>query len=178
MEIKKSGFVYQVAYGLTDEHELPYEVSLCRLFWKFMGMFFVGWPIIGIIVGISFVVGFFFARRAAFFAGDPKSYLTIPYKVWPRTASGKRIWPIWFVLGGGALWLLSATTKSVASTVSAVKTLFILKIIGTVAVVLIIVWLAVGFFHSFFFQSEAWQLAKAYCKAKKEKVCPIIKVVE
>ena len=109
-----------------------------------------------------------------------RDFKTKECKIFP-VVGGKRCTPIWFILAGLVLWALYTEGKSVASATADIVLhpqfwiviLYVAACIGTVASVALTSLLTAKFFRS-----EVWLLFRAWCKAKKEKVCPIIKVVE
>jgi len=186
VKIKRSGFVYRCAYGLMDKDARPSTVNLCPLFWKFVFMFLLGWwffflsYMIGcVIIVIIYVFGFFFAARPTIFKGEENIlFPMMHYTTWPTTPNGKRIWPIWFVLGGLAIWLAYAKRSVATSAVIdlaaslAAPTAF-WNGFGMTATCFILFSLGYKFL-----KSESWLLFRFWCRAKKEKVCPIIEVVD
>lgn len=185
MEIKKGSFVYKVAYGNTKKYKIPNQTNLCRLFWRFIGMFFVVWPILGLLYGILVTVlsvaGFLVAHRLTLFKGDSHTdNLFIPIKHWPQMRE-HRVYPIvvlliagvakslifWYQAIGYASWVaLIAVAKFFVSNI-------VLSIIGSIIAVMLAIFLV----HSFL-KTETGRLFKSYVAAKKQKVCPLINIVE
>ncbi len=174
MEVGKKSFLYKTAYGFN--YYEPTAKSLCVFFWKFVFMFFLGWPLITALRAILFVVGFFFGCRPRFSNID-ELYNNVAerYDKWPHI-KGFRILPIYLVIALGIiiLYVFSGPFRG-----------FIVgTIIGVVLSVVII-----GVFsrkNSSFFVKEikklkensAVRLCIEYVKAKKQKVCPIINFKE
>ena len=181
MKICKKGFVYKVAYVLSSKP--PERTNLCRLFWRFILFFFVVWPLVVTLITIITITQlicapflFLFTRRPIFFGFFERELrISVPFKKWPKIF-GKRVWPIVPLSIAGLIYLISlmsaATWKS-----TGVYSLWILggavAILITMFLVMIIVELLKGTR-----KSESWQLFSGYIKAKKNRVCPIVEIVE
>lgn len=194
LQIKRSGWMYRIAYGLTDKDKRPDKINLCRFFWRFFFMLFVGVPffyIFTIFVTIVADVGLFvLCGRYLSYAKMPgemifmrpfteKEYDKIP------TIKGRKCTPILLIFVGLLLWFLhekGSIAASKAAYVISISASVIVKIVtglmfwkwvGSIVGCIILILLAVGFF-----KSEPWHLFCAWSRAKKEKACPIIKVVQ
>jgi hypothetical protein len=186
MEFKRSGFVYQVAYGLRSPDNYPMQTNLCRLFWRFVLMLFpwvflVCFSVVFAIVSYSY--GVFFASKPTIFdfTEDREKRASnaafVPYKHWP-TVAGKRIYPIWVIAAAYVIHALLTTDvadsvgHSVGNVVSLMADYF--PIVFSVIGLTIIVVYTIGTIR----KSEWLTLVKGYIKAKKEKVCPIVRFVD
>lgn len=166
----KQEFMYRTAYGLNEYP--PEEVTKCGLFWKFVFMFFIMWPflfiILGISMGLGYAVGFFVASKPKFPSGR-----LVYYGRWPKI-KGHRIWPITVLaiiitlLSFYEIIFSSAAKTAVAFGASH----FNLIIIGLVASGVIAAVFANRYLR------EVINLSVDYLKAKKNKVCPMIKFVD
>jgi len=181
MEIKKDGFLCKTAYS---DKEAPESVSVCKLFWRFIGNVisdYFAFPVLVVIFSIIlYPIGFLFGYKCTFvqdvvFDEKPGEAFT-KFEKWP-TMGGYRILPIPVTLLAGAMVIiysyvnlknaqlvygyfvsLAQSNQVVAITIPAV----ILFIFGIIKLR----------------KTEFWQLTKEYAKATKNKVCPIIKIVE
>lgn len=186
MELKKKGIVFKVAYGWIDENKYPQRTTLCRLFWRFLFWLFIAWPIVwtvvAIVATIMYVVGFFFAARPTFFKDDrntcqPMCY----YHKWPKIKE-RRIYPIWPVLAiilGSFFFLNAAELRKDLSGLGhgLVKFTILSPVFWKVALAFAVLVAAVWAWSAAA-KSEPYMMFKAYLRAKKEKVCPIIKIVD
>lgn len=154
MKIKKEGFVYKTAYGL-DERPPKEKVSICILFWKFVFMFFLGWPFhfllvwpLGLLVGrhpVSYNYGFS--------NGEVKWAV---FERWP--AIGKfKIYPLYLLLTS----LIFAAFY------------FYLKIsLIVIGIIVAIILIFVG--KALYDCTETGEMIGEYFKAIKEKICPFV----
>ena len=179
MEIKRSGILFGIAYGASDEQ--PREISLCKLFWRIpFGL--VDWVYVIATASVVFIVAsmvwLFFAKRLPLFDGDYKRVkaddVFVNFEHWP-TLRGHRIYPIWVILIALAIWQYDYTLNTIgyyAVDVVAAHWLGILMVLGImVAFVFLICLLGVVS------ETETYKLTKEYLKAKHEKVCPTIRVI-
>lgn len=202
MEIKRNSWMYKVAYGF--EAKKPKRTNLCSFFWKFVLMLLGGWPLALIAMGVFFALGvvvvfitfisgffagFFVGYRPSIYEGESRKKFWIPYKKWPKI-KGYRILPIYFVLpvlvyfavnvlDWTALWImLSGLPAAILSMIFGM--LGVLSFLAIAAIIFLlmagIVWGVVALFDRFF-KTGIGTLIKEYVKAKKRKVCPIIKFI-
>lgn len=167
-EIRKDSFVYRVAYGI-DAYP-PEKTSLCGMFWKFIFMLFA-WPLLVIAatsIGIVFyAVGFLVAAKPNFSDGGIDYY-----EKWPEIR-GHRIWPITVLAIITALGLIyEIIFSSAAKTAVAFGASHPILIISGLAVIGVIITVFANQQLK-----EIMELAMSYLRAKKEKVCPMIKFV-
>ncbi len=167
MEISKNSWMYKVAYGANDFK--PNTGNLCKFFWKFVFMLFIVWPVVifvGLpIMGLLWLIGFFFAARPSIYESDNATDLMQFYQNWPRV-KGFRVLPIYFVLLGSLAFVPWGKLLKLLQLISWGKLSIALIVCAVIA--LIIVGAAV------FLKSETYQLLKNYLAAKKAKVCPRI----
>ncbi|MBI1999330.1 MAG: hypothetical protein HYS74_01600 [Parcubacteria group bacterium] len=127
--------------------------------------------------GITFVIVFFFARRPPVFANDDKGKTLVFYKKWP-TLAGHRVYPaaiFLLALAAWALWLLGYAFVAWVSDPS-VGVWFAITVLLALVVLLPVVLFCILFAR--FLKSEAWQLFKEFIKARKQKICPFVDIVE
>ena len=189
MQLDKKSRLYRFAYYNTPEKREPSKASLCRFFWRIVGMALltVIYVIIVLVFGILFyltsilVLIFGGLRPIWLFSKDdrekeqPSPWKTISW--WPRWR-GHYVVPIVVLspfIGVAALasllyWVLPALVRGVAVVYD--SSLYSMIFFGILVAILVVVGLL------FFFNSDAWQLTKAFIKAKKEKICPIINFVD
>ncbi len=188
MQIKRSGLVYRIAYALDTNKDTNAitQVSLCKLFWRLVGMIFVGYLIclpialiaVVIVLIISSAVGILFAQRLNTTPGDNRFLQSI--ERWPSIA-GHKIYPIVVILPVVLIWALVAWRHDLVVAFSAVRdvcytdldTLIISILCGAVIICLVI------FFNSDFWKDcDIWYVTKEYLKAKKAKICPLVDIVD
>ncbi len=190
MELRKSGKLYRLAYLCTDEKEMPDKTNLCKFFWRVV----IGIPlqllftivifiVAGVVVSILWLGALtLFAYRPTFdkkkmIKCDDGTHLPVTLITWWPKFRGRRIWPITILsfLAGLCLVvylcvvglpLLLTWTTGPPPVVS----------LGSIAVLLVLVM--VFRLVPRIRDSETWQVFKAYVKAKKRKVCPIIVFVD
>ena len=176
MKISRKSFVYRMAYdGSVDA---PRTVSVCGLFWRFLFTLLVLYPctlilsvFIGILWTICTIVSYF---RCFFMATHGNNFFKTdsyepykPYKHWP-TILGHRVWPITVLGIAYFIFLLVEFPKDFL--VSAVL------LFGLVTLAALVIFFINGI--PAIRKSDAFKLAKAYIKAKKERVCPLIRVTD
>lgn len=175
MEIKRSGFLYQVAYGLSLNDVNRSDVSICRFFRRFVLMLCLAWPLVVVVACVMFAVvgfaGFFFARRPPLFSEmeDGVAPLFVRYKKWPEVG-GRRIYPFWFALVGVVAFYFSSVEKMFLGIVMP-ETFWMVAAAAVAGIAVFSVIAVVG-------RSESFVLLKELFSAKKQKICPMIKIVE
>lgn len=172
MEIKKGSLVCQLAYLFHENKAIPSQVNGCQLFTRFI--FFGVFAIFLLCVGaILFVIGLPFAARPSLFDDDNTTAAWVHYQSWPRI-NGHRIYPLWPILTLWMLYNLSATQAVMVGVLHATifSTTF-WSILGVIVAFILAVMIYVVIK-----ESETVDLAREFIKAKKRKVCPIIKIVE
>lgn len=171
MTISRKGFVYRVAYPRWWSNHQPETISLCKLFWRFLMILFVAFPIMVVVNVFMAVMMFFIAYRVPNFFTEYSDFTHRAYRNWP-TIRGHRVWPISLVPVGLLIW---GILKDPAD----------MEFLGIVIVgIAAIVAVACGII--FFFmegipairKSEMGQLVREYFKAKKQKICPLIRVTD
>ncbi|MCH7758964.1 hypothetical protein IID20_01245 [Patescibacteria group bacterium] len=170
MEIKKDSFLWKVAYFNTPSHRQPQSTNLCRFFWRFVWMFFIGVPFaclaLGIFVGFVFIISFLFALYPTLLKENSGKEFA-PYKKWPRI-KGYLLRPIYL--------LLPLVLYYLRSVFLALFTLITTNIgLSIMGICMIVIGLIFGF--KLLSKTEAYQLTKSYLGAKKQGVCPIITFV-
>jgi hypothetical protein len=155
MKIKEDGFLYKTAFGL-DERPPKEKVSICILFWKFVFMFIVGWPLH---ILLSWPLALLAGKHPVSYGrgcdNNPKINY-IAFERWP--AIGKfKFYPIYFLLASG---LFSAFY-------------FYLKIsLITMGIIVAILLLIIG--KVLYDETETGEMIAEYLKATKEKICPFV----
>jgi hypothetical protein len=186
MTLRKNGFVIKTAYFFTYPDNVPPRFELPRIFWRFLGMFFLGIPVgfliahtlLAISVLLSSVVGFFIGKRICSAIPYPGE-IVCPMKDFPLPeVAGTRVWPITVVTCLGLLWVLlkiPSGMRAVSEFLKENSNYLLLSVLAACLVILII--FAFGGVRRFS-KSEAWEMTKSFFKAKKERVCPTIEVVD
>ena len=198
--IKKGGFVCRVAYG--NESSPPVNTNLCKIFWRFLFMFFIYWPYNGLkkiaqvllvlcgtiiacfVIAILFIFSFLFAKRPTCLKKDETGNkgAFIAYEHWPRIR-GRRVYPIWIVTGILIVvyhkWIIFFAAALPSALWSAdpmySKELWIVLAISVSALAVLI-----GIYHALkkIKNSEVWMLLKESIKAKKQGLCLPVEIVE
>ena len=165
MELSKKDFVCRVAYLLKEDHKIPAQTSLCRLFWRFVLHLFIVAPVFFTILGLMWAGGTLFAYRLACFDGDPNGSAFVPYRRWPKVGP-YRIWPVWLLLVV-LVWFFTKVTLIACGIVAA--------FVGVVLLGAVIEKkiedrkkMPPGE------RKKEPSILREYIKAKKQKVCPII----
>ncbi|MCH7758965.1 hypothetical protein IID20_01250 [Patescibacteria group bacterium] len=176
MEIRKDSFVWKVAYGVAGLP--PRNPNLCRFFWRFVWMFFIGIPVTyflgGLVMGLMFLISLPFAARPGIFSGDIGNSF-VSYRKWPEI-KGYRIRPIYFLLPF-VLYYFRSVFFWLADVAVFIFSLMVtnigLSIIGACVVAFLL-------FYSFKLlrKTEAYQLTKSYLGAKKQGICPLITFID
>lgn len=178
-EIKKNGLVCKVAF-FADKH-IPSEIDGCKLFWKFVFMIFgipLGFLAATVMYVFLFGVSFPFAARPTLLKEDSAESNApfVRYERWPKI-KGWRIWPIWPALF--ALMVYYKTTSLQVASGIINLTVFNSGFWFFVAGVAIFIFgFEVFLVIKKIPESEVSKLVKAFLKAKKEKVCPLLKIVD
>lgn len=173
MKLKKTGLVARVAYW--DSVNCPETANVCMLFLRFV------WGLLAITVlavcgaviwVIASAVGFFFAYRFDFRTHE----MFAPYKHWPKIRR-HNIQPWYVILVGLGIYYFGTTAKVVvwiggkmASVATSPLTYGIVGAIVAIVALFFIVKKAI--------ESEIGRLARAYFRAKKEKICPIVEFTD
>lgn len=171
MEINKSSWLCKLAYGIEETEEQPDKTTLCAFFWRCVYMFFIGWPwfvLMSIImILVAGVLGFFTAERPDY--NNESGELTVPYKHWPTVedrGEKVRIYPIWVLAEFVVVYLLTRGIINYPLYALSVVGGIIISALGIGGLTYALTWLC---------DSQVGSLIKAYLKAKKQKVCPIIR---
>lgn len=176
--IKEGSFLFKVAYGATSKNNIPNQVNLCRFFWRCVLMFFIVWPIcwtfVGFAILIGSVIGILFGYRIDL-RNHRATELFVPIKRWP-TIMGKRWWPVAIleILLGIYFfyWFLSSVSNPVFMSALCQTVPFVTFAGVILAIILITVSVA------WFGQSSVGKMIRAYIKAKKQKICPMIPIIK
>lgn len=166
MKLKKDGWIAVIAY--CGESRVPEKTSLCKLFWRFIGMLFIVIPIgvIGILLG--FVIGFLIGYRPI---SDEGEILFEPYKRWPSIKKF-RILPIYGIIIYGifVIWPLIQPWLLFFVGAALLFSFLFTVVIG--------VLMALDWFKENADDSEVYQMIKTFLKNKKQKICPEVWFVE
>ena len=178
MTIKRDGVLCKIAYGYKESS--PGRISLCKLFWRVIWSAIVVWPIRMVAIPIyalaisigAIAIGY----RPGWLEGvrGKGNFVRIPYlyKFPPIVLFG-----LW--------WIVHSILISIhvglghPSNRASQATVVILSVILAIAVIMLITWLALEGIRKLIFKrsySESAQMIKAYLKARKDKVCPIVEI--
>ena len=147
-EIRKSGVLYRLAYSMTNQKDRPTEtVNLCDLVWRAITTGIL-WLFLGAITAV--VVGLI-----VFMAGTMLYALVV-----------EGIPAIIHALGDPSSWTFFSESGLLAPFG------FICFFFGTILTILLII-----FGLAWFSRSEVCVMLRAFVRAKKERYCPILKVV-
>lgn len=192
MTIKKEGVLFKLIYGPEwfrdwaasdiDWFEAPEKTNVCCLFWRMILSIFLIYPLIiffgsitcacvllvaAIVIPLFWLIGLLFCHWIYPDSNKDSNRLFKYKKIenWPLTFQGHQVYPISIIA------LLTILTGLVWSFVKWWDVWLVgFASLGFLA--LIIYFLPSKFAK--IRNSEFWQLIKAYWKAKKEKVCPIV----
>ncbi len=183
MKIKEDGFIYNVAFlgNLFKK-----QISLCKIFWRFLLGFFIFWPLILVlgsfcIACISIVV-FLIAKR--FTSKNPPA-ITTHFRRWP-TVRGHRVYPISIIIPAIAvygIYILSwpSISSSIITYITTALDFFIkhggIFFLSAVSAVCIIAILIIAWGIIIFWRSEVGLLFREYCSAVHRKVCPFVEII-
>lgn len=192
LQIKGSGFLYKFAFSwrgiLNDWAEPVSSTSTCAIFWGVMGGLIV-WPIVGVMLLAAGTVAILALLSVAILTGNrfclrkdcPRKGhgLLEPINPWP-TIRGYRIWPLWIPV----LW-------GVASFVNQhpVETINAGLFLGRVAVFFLIISLIVSSCLWLVKKrgerakrrpegSSLMQLIAAHISGVKQKICPVVQIID
>lgn len=179
-ELKRSGMIFKIAYGWTPEENIPSQISLCKLFWRVVWVTPLVWlflfPLSWLIVSILFVLSFLWnGTRPGVLKGDGHQGF-IEIRRWP-TLRGLRLSPGLLIIIVALLHFVWRNREKLSSAGGqlfkefAPGLIFLGYVIGSVCLV-VLSSLALSYFSN----SEAWRLFKAFLRARKERVCPILKI--
>jgi hypothetical protein len=170
-EIRKDSSLYKVAYGYAPERTRPRITSLCPFFWRLVFSSLVVWPVIGIEYFLFLFVGFWIGKKPTIMLGwSDRDYKWTSYKRWP-SMMGFRILPLYAI--GVPAWIWGCYSSGGVLTV----TRLLLLTFGIIVICGILI-LAYFFVKDKLGSSEAFGIIKAYFKARKEEVCPLIRFVD
>lgn len=189
LKLKKRSFVVKVAYLFSDKNKIPAKTNICSLFWRLpLNLCFaiVVYPVCIVFLSVLYifaalfvtVFGLFFAYRFNWNLSLGK--IAVPYEHWPKIDE-ENIAPftVLVLLGviglfGYAVWLVFAEIMEPSAITAAIASHPV--IFSLVSGIIILTFLAFGLRE--FFKSETGQLARAWLRAKKEKVCPLVEIVD
>ena len=177
MKIKKNGWIDKIAYGLNAK--CPEHTNLCKLFWRTLFMLFIGWPLtlvlIAVALFVAYAIGFFMASKPTIGMSMASEKAFVPIEKWPKIM-GHRIWPINVIslcaIVCVAWQYVPAAAMAVTGWLSVNVSMAMMIFVGALLII------ALGYAIRKFFESELWELAKAYISAKKQKICPIVEFVD
>lgn len=174
MEISKKSWIYRVAYWHLFEEHRPDDANLCRFFWRVVLSVFILSPIFLFLAAVAEIVVFLFAHRCNFDAKEGE-ILFKPFNHWPRIGNHK-VYPITLA----PLILVVLYWKEIKTLLHYPIVMTTTYPIATLMVVVVwigmwLAWLTYGFAKR---RPGIGQIIRAYIKAKKDRVCPMIKFVE
>ncbi len=184
MQFNKKSSVYKITYYWHESK--PERSSLCKLFWQFLSMLFLVWPLYCVMKVLDYTlvrgVGGIFA--VVFFGYRPtigvKWHDFVPISWWPKY-KGKNIM-LGKILGSLlvctlCLFLLKTLIIDGLYRGFLLGEVFATKL-GTYTFFSIIGLLALYVLLSIMRKHSWWQLTVEYLRAKKENVCPEIVFVD
>ena len=174
-ELKREGWTFKLAYGASEEKNIPRYTSRCRLFWRTVGMTLIGWPLTGVFLAVFIIGGLFLAADRLDFNENTKQ-LFVPIKRWP-SVRGHRVWPSMVILVGTILYYGPLIITSVYGYLSIVVGLLIAQAgtIGTamasVATLILVIYLGWKIYRS-----DLWELFTDYLGDTVDGWCPTIEI--
>lgn len=187
MTIRKDGFVCRVAYNhpLFGAKKPPEKTSLCKLFWRFLLLGFLGWPLTytfyTVIMTAFLCIAFFFAHRPTL----KGSVLFVPIKwmhgFWP-------FWPAlvcWYVYSIRTVWTSGFRTKGMTEPLNIFLSEGTVVLTSCFLAIVIIGASCAGIAHlwkkgeTVQVKPSEWEwvkISRAYLKARKQKICPIVEI--
>jgi len=187
--LNKNGFVAYVAFFFTRDALIPDQISLCKLFWKFvLNLILVMVLYMVAIMSLFFVgniVGFFTARYipvTIFSNNNSDNSIMKPYKKWPTITLGKgenkktrRIYPITIIgplLFAYGIYVYGSAIVSVG--------IFIVHATSTIAPSIGIIAVATlgGFGVYKLTKTEFGRMVGGFLHAVHRGICPIIPIVD
>lgn len=159
MKLKKGGWLCRMT-GHSGE-----QISLCKFFWRVIYSGLVIWPIIGFFWVIVSFGGFLFGKK---FSDNSTHGVFAPIKSMP-SIFGYRILPIYPII---CLEIYFNWPESIPYVLISV---FVFSAFGLLVGGAWLISHAESIVKYFRMSTpESYQLLKAYLKAKKDKVCPMI----
>ncbi|MAG12547.1 hypothetical protein CL630_01915, partial [bacterium] len=187
--INKDRLLYKIVYYFWDKKNEPTgQINICKfirdmvlggLTWIFMGIAaLIASPFLLAMFLMLLVTMFSFGWRLIYLnvisLNDRQKFVRCSR--WPNI-KGYRILPIYFVPPVFLFYFGSVIVSSISNVAvnvgNAVVSSWGLAIVGTVAVLVLVCW---GIYR--FTKSELYKLLKVFLAAKKEKICPMITIVE
>jgi len=200
MQISRESFWFKVAFRRPlfpkkdGRLQATKGTNLCTFFWRIISGLFIYWPFhfcvkcfaLALVFAIFSAVGLFSFLIAGYVPNNPfgseDDSLIRKVRSWP-TFRGKHIWPvtIWGpIFLGYLVWMIGPSVLSfLGSKISRVGDFLGNAPAGTYMVlVAIFALISLGMIFHHFRKSDGWKIFRAYLKAKKDKVCPIITIVD
>jgi hypothetical protein len=176
VQISKDSFVYKVAYGYEKEYNRPASGSLCSLLGHFFLSLLILTPsnfLLNLALGVVFgFFGLLSGYRLALKDDGPKNDIFVKIEKWP-TIQGHRALPIVIIpaLGfvTGLTWLLILVRSDL---LALLMNPFFWFATSAVITLTLLTWGIRSFLRS-----ESYSIFRAYLKAKKDKVCPLVTFV-
>ena len=164
MEIRRSGLLYKVAYGYRKQ---PCSTNVCRLFWSVLGGMLV-WPVLMCMVAILYFVSYFIG-----FLGGCCPDFGSDTRVWRRyrwlpSIAGFFIRPIYIIVLGILLFGVIAEPEF----------LYLLGALAGAMFVFMVVLRFCGYASRMFKKNEFLALVREYIRARREKICLTVDVVD
>ncbi|MDP3901405.1 MAG: hypothetical protein Q8Q37_00305 [bacterium] len=175
MTLRKKGFLFRYAYpwAWVFVAKAPARINLCRFFWRCVILAPLQWmlaPIILVFIGTCCALGFLFGYRPNTGGKVSSSEPLVAIQKLPHLF-GMRILPIYLILPG--MLMFGIFTSPTFSEIALDFLLFVCVIAGVV-VTIIIISTIVGWLWNL----EVRRTIRAWVAAKKEKICPIIEIVD
>jgi hypothetical protein len=190
MILDRSSFVVRTAYAFG---RIPERTSLCQLFWRFVlvGLLLSLWNVlklIGFIIVCAanatfFIPGLFFGVKPVFHKPmwDPNTKQDEPlvlYERWPRVG-GHRVIPAAVILAFVVGWKIGGSLMGVEiSNPGYWVNVGVSFLVGAKYAAIIAAGVLTFIMGDRARRSETMQFLKAWLKAKKERVCPIVEIAD
>lgn len=175
--LKRDSFVVKVAYhGIW----IPRQVSLCKLFWQFVGnliMISLDKVFRFSLFALSAIAAFFIAGYRWGWIPDKsggKQPRLREIGFWPKVF-GKRLWPV-YLWGPVAVFLVVPWDNLVQSAIS--HSAWIIQIVSTMLFVRFGMWLYNKYVNRTRNPNKigTWGFIRQYVKAKKKRLCPMVEI--
>lgn len=194
MNVNPDGALFKITYGWG---KVPNQTSVCLMFWRALLSLLIIWPwifgtrLFGWIVRIVFAIPAFllFGHRPAGpdwrFKDQLPSELGLPFvpiKWWPRTSKGIMIMPgviiLLIIVAAIIVWVVIYFFLYKFLYGMVTRDFFGGIVFGTTAGLWIFSsFMALAFLFILYLyasDTEGWRLFKAFVRAKKNKVCPLV----
>ncbi len=186
MKLRKNSWHYKWVYRF--EQERPDRLSLCRYFWRLVGMSIFNGIVLAILAVIYIVCTLVFLAnllvypRVFIFWDDSSDLKFKPIKWWP-CVRGHTISPLLILAAISLYWVGPWFSVYFIAGINQIRDLsggenpFFYVIIAVVSIWTVVGFWAFGIFGKIF-ATDGWKIFSGYMKAKWKRVCPIIDFVD